>query len=168
MGRDEVVGVSIAKAITSTTLILKPSICLTLFSTQASIALQNARLYSLEQQRARQLEAINAIARQTTRCSIGRTTVEGLPVIQHAFRVSHVSVLLREDDDLVLRAHHGALTPAHSGRRPFAGRRGLWGRALARARLHRKGFQQHRLRRQSIANTASHACAFRWFHLDRP
>jgi len=39
---------------------------LTLFSTQASIALQNARLYSLEQQRARQLQAINAIAQQTT------------------------------------------------------------------------------------------------------
>src|SRR5258708_31675536 len=39
---------------------------LTLFSTQASMALQNARLYSLEQQRARQLQAINAIAQQTT------------------------------------------------------------------------------------------------------
>src|SRR5882724_5036820 len=37
---------------------------LTLFSTQASIALQNARLYSLERERARQLQAINTIAQQ--------------------------------------------------------------------------------------------------------
>ena len=39
---------------------------LTLFSTQASMAVQNARLYSLERHRARQLEVINAIARETT------------------------------------------------------------------------------------------------------
>src|SRR5262249_11880345 len=39
---------------------------LTLFSTQASMALQNARLHSLERERAQQLEAINAIAQQTT------------------------------------------------------------------------------------------------------
>jgi diguanylate cyclase (GGDEF)-like protein len=85
---------------------------LTLFSTQASIALQNARLYSLEQERARQLQAINEIARQTTAVLdleqlLGR--VCGL--IQDAFRVSHVSLFLREDHDLVLRAHHGTLTP---------------------------------------------------------
>ncbi|MGB9286821.1 MAG: sensor domain-containing diguanylate cyclase, partial [Candidatus Sulfotelmatobacter sp.] len=82
------------------------------FSTQASMALQNARLYSLEQQRARQLQAINAIAQQTTAVLdleelLGR--VCGL--IQDAFRVSHVSLFLREDHDLVLRAHHGTLTP---------------------------------------------------------
>jgi diguanylate cyclase (GGDEF)-like protein len=85
---------------------------LTLFSTQASIALQNARLYSLEQQRARQLQAINAIAQQTTAV----LDLEGLlekvcQLIQDAFRVSHVSLFLREDHDLVLRAHHGTLTP---------------------------------------------------------
>ena len=32
-------------------------------------------------------------------------------LIQDAFRVSHVSLFLREDHDLVLRAHHGTLTP---------------------------------------------------------
>ena len=32
-------------------------------------------------------------------------------MIQDAFRVSHVSLFLREDHDLVLRAHHGTLTP---------------------------------------------------------
>ncbi|HEV2022571.1 MAG TPA: GAF domain-containing protein, partial [Terriglobales bacterium] len=38
---------------------------LTLFSTQASIAIENARLHSLEQRRAAQLETINALAKQT-------------------------------------------------------------------------------------------------------
>ncbi len=39
---------------------------LTLFATQASIGLQNAKLYSMLQRRAAQLEAINAIAKRTT------------------------------------------------------------------------------------------------------
>ena len=39
---------------------------LTLFSTQASIALQNAKLYSQERRRAVQLGAINNLSRQTT------------------------------------------------------------------------------------------------------
>jgi diguanylate cyclase (GGDEF)-like protein len=85
---------------------------LTLFSTQASIALQNARLYSLEQQRARQLEAINAIAQQTTAVLELEELLDRVcQLIQKAFRVSHVSLFLREDHDLVLRAHHGSLTP---------------------------------------------------------
>ncbi len=85
---------------------------LTLFSNQASIALQNARLYSLEQQRARQLQAINAIAQQTTAVldleELLRTVCE---LIQGAFHVSHVSLFLRDEQELVLRAHHGNLTP---------------------------------------------------------
>lgn len=85
---------------------------LTLFSTQASIALQNARLYSLERQRARQLEAINAIAQQSTAVMdledlLSRVCL----VIQQAFQVSHVSLFLREEGDLVMRAHEGMLTP---------------------------------------------------------
>ncbi len=84
---------------------------LTLFSNQASIALQNARLYSLERQRARQLQAINAIAQQTTAVldleELMRRVCE---LVQDAFRVSHVSLFLREENDLVLRAHHGTLT----------------------------------------------------------
>ncbi len=39
---------------------------LTLFSTQLSMALEHARLHSLERRRAEQLEAINAVAQQTT------------------------------------------------------------------------------------------------------
>ena len=85
---------------------------LTLFSTQASIALQNARLYSLERQRARQLEAINKIAQQSTAVMDLEELLTGTcTVIQQAFQVSHVSLLLRDEGDLVLRAHQGALTP---------------------------------------------------------
>jgi len=85
---------------------------LTMFSTQASIALQNARLYSLERQRARQLQAINAIAQQCTAVmDLEDLLARVCSVIQRAFQVQHVSLSLREDGDLVLRAHDGSLTP---------------------------------------------------------
>lgn len=84
---------------------------LRLFSTQASIALQNAHLYSLERQRARQLEAINAIAQQSTAVmDLEDLLARVCFVIQQAFQVSHVSLLLREEGELVLRAHEGILT----------------------------------------------------------
>jgi len=112
MVRDEVVGVLDCQSDRVDHFDAETIDLLTLFSTQASIALQNARLYSLEQQRARQLQAINAIAQQTTAVLdledlLGRVC----QLIQDAFRVSHVSLFLREDHDLVLRAHHGTLTP---------------------------------------------------------
>jgi len=111
MVRDEVVGVLDCQSDRLDHFDSETIDLLTLFSTQASIALQNAHLYSLERQRARQLQAINAIAQQTTAVLdleelLGR--VCGL--IQDAFQVSHVSLFLREDHDLVLRAHHGTLT----------------------------------------------------------
>jgi diguanylate cyclase (GGDEF)-like protein len=85
---------------------------LTLFSTQASIALENARLYSLERQRARQLEAINVIAQQSTAVmELEDLLTRACSVIQQAFQVPQVSMLLREDGDLVMRAFHGELTP---------------------------------------------------------
>src|ERR1700736_3673596 len=96
---------------------------LTLFSTQASMALQNARLYSLEQQRARQLQAINAIAQQTTAVlDLEELLNRVCQLVKDAFRVSHVSLFLREDKDLVLRSHHGTLTPRipQGGRFPAA------------------------------------------------
>src|SRR5271170_2223933 len=112
MVRDEVVGVLDCQSDHVDHFDAETIDLLTLFSTQASIALQNARLYSLEQQRARQLQAINAIAQQTTAVleleELMRRVCE---LIQEAFRVSHVSLFLREDDNLVLRAHHGTLTP---------------------------------------------------------
>jgi len=105
---------------------------LTLFSTQASMALQNARLYSLERRRALQLEAINAIAKQTTAVlGLKELLSTVCSLIQRAFQVSQVSVLLKEEDDLVLRARHGSLSPLvpEGGRLPANG--GLWGRSLA-------------------------------------
>jgi diguanylate cyclase (GGDEF)-like protein len=104
---------------------------LTLFSTQASMALQNAKLHSLERQRAKQLEAINAVARETTLVlDLKELLSKVCCLIKESFPVSHVAVLLKEDDDLVLRAHHGSLTPRilEGGRLPAGA--GLWGRAL--------------------------------------
>lgn len=105
---------------------------LTLFSTQAALALQNARLYSLERQRARQLQAINAIAQQSTAVmELEDLLARACSVIQQAFQVSHVSLCLREDDHLVMRAHHGALTPnfPEGGRFPASQR--PWSEVIA-------------------------------------
>jgi diguanylate cyclase (GGDEF)-like protein len=112
MVRDEVVGVLDCQSDRLDHFDHETIDLLTLFSTQASIALQNARLYSLEQQRARQLQAINAIAQQTTAVLELEELLDRVcQLIQEAFRVSHVSLFLREDHDLVLRAHYGILTP---------------------------------------------------------
>ena len=105
---------------------------LTLFSTQASIALQNAHLYSLEQQRSRQLQAINAIAQQTTAVlELEELLRRVCQLIQDAFRVAHVSLFLREDHDLVLRAHHGTLTPRIPEGGRFAASTEPWASVLA-------------------------------------
>jgi len=105
---------------------------LTLFSTQASIAIQNARLYSLERQRARQLEAINAIAQQSTAVlDLEDLLSRVCLVIQQAFQVSHVSLFLREQGDLVLRAHEGTLTPCVPPGLRFPADREPWSRVLA-------------------------------------
>src|SRR5262249_34866510 len=66
MVRDEVVGVLDCQSERLDHFDKETIDLLTLFSTQASMAIQNARLYTLERQRARQLEAINAIAQQST------------------------------------------------------------------------------------------------------
>src|ERR1700683_564428 len=135
MVRDEVVGVLDCQSDRVDHFDPETIDLLTLFSTQASIALQNARLYSLEQQRARQLQAINEIARQTTAVLdleqlLGR--VCGL--IQDAFRVSHVSLFLREDHDLLLRAHHGTLTPCIPEGGRFPASTEPWASILATSR----------------------------------
>ena len=105
---------------------------LTLFSTQASIALQNARLYSLERQRARQLEAINAIAQQSTAVmELEELLVRVCSVIQKAFQVSHVSLFLREEGDLVMRAHQGSLTPCTPATGRFPASQEPWSRVIS-------------------------------------
>jgi len=121
MVRDEVVGVLDCQSDQLNHFDPETIELLTLFSTQASIALENARLYSLERQRARQLEAINIIAQQSTAVmELEDLLTRVCSVIQHAFQVSQVSLLLREEGELVMRAFHGELTPcfAAGGRFP--------------------------------------------------
>jgi putative methionine-R-sulfoxide reductase with GAF domain len=52
-------------------------------------------------------------------------------LIQQVFRVGHVSVLLRDDDGLVLRASQGQFTACASAGGRLPATTGLWGRALA-------------------------------------
>src|SRR5438309_4619103 len=112
MVRDEVVGVLDCQSENPDHFDHETVDLLTLFSTQASMALQNAHLYTLERRRASQLEAINAIARETTVVlDIKNLLSKACEKIQKAFQVSHVSIFLKDDEDLVLRAHHGELTP---------------------------------------------------------
>jgi diguanylate cyclase (GGDEF)-like protein len=129
--RDEVVGVLDCQSHEENFFDNETIDLLTLFSTQASIALQNARLYSLEQRKAMQLQAINTIARQTTAVlEIDGLLQKSCEVILEAFPVDHVAILLREDEGLVLRAQHGKLTTrfAEGGQLPAGA--GLCARAL--------------------------------------
>jgi len=104
---------------------------LTLFSTQASMALQNAKLYSLEQRRAMQLEAINAIAKQTTAVLDLEDLLEKVcSLVLESFPVDHVSVLLKEEEALVMRAHHGRLTPCVGEHEQLPANAGLWSEAF--------------------------------------
>ena len=110
--RDEVVGVLDCQSDQEEFFDTETIDLLTLFSTQASIALQNARLYSNEQRKAAQLEAINNIARQTTAVlDIGELLQKSCHFILQSFVVDHVAMLLLEDGMLVVRAHEGRLTP---------------------------------------------------------
>ena len=129
MARDEVVGVLDCQSENLDHFDKDTIDLLTLFSTQASMALQNAQLYSLERQRARHLEVINAIARETTAVlDQEELLIKVCAVIQQTFQVGHVSVLLRDGDGLLLRASQGKFTAsAASGGRLPAGA-GLWGK----------------------------------------
>ncbi len=131
MVRDEVVGVldcqsDIENFFDSDTIDL-----LMLFSTQASIALQNARLYTLEQRRREQLEAINRIAQQTTSVLDLRELLQkACRYIVEAFRADHVSILLLDGARLVLRAQEGKLTLRLPGDLELPAGVGLSARAL--------------------------------------
>jgi diguanylate cyclase (GGDEF)-like protein len=132
MVRDEVVGVLDCQSENPNHFDHDTIDLLTLFSTQASMALQNARLYTLERQRARQLEVINAIAQQTTAVlDQEELLIKVCALIQQAFQVGHVSVLLRDDDGLVLRASQGRFTACSPSGGRLPATTGLWGRSLA-------------------------------------
>ncbi len=109
--RDEVVGVLDCQSDVENFFDPETIDLLTLFSTQASIGLQNARLYTLEQRRREQLEAINRIAKQTTSVLDLRELLQKVcRYILEAFHMDHVSILLLEEGHLVLRANDGKLT----------------------------------------------------------
>jgi diguanylate cyclase (GGDEF)-like protein len=83
-----------------------------LFTTHASIALENARLYSGEQRRARQLEAINTIARQTTALvELDELLDTVCTLMLERFHIDQVAVLLSDADGLYVSATYGKLTP---------------------------------------------------------
>ena len=129
--RDEVVGVLDCQSDQENYFDSETVDLLTLFSTQASIALQNARLYSMEQRKARQLEAINGIARQTTAVLDLRELLDtACTYILASFPVDHVAILLREDNSLILRAEKGKLTPGFPVGAELPPGSGLCGRAL--------------------------------------
>jgi len=132
MVRDEVLGVLDCQSDNLNHFESETIDLLTIFSTQASMSLQNSRLYSLEQRRASQLEAINAIARETTAVlDIKQLLSRACVKIQSSFQVSHVCVLLKEEQELVVRAHHGDLVPRISEGDRMPAEAGLCGRALA-------------------------------------
>ena len=132
MVRDEVVGVLDCQSDKLDYFDAEKIELLALFSTHASIALENARLYSLERQRARQLEAINIIAQQSTAVmDLEELLIRVCSVIQQAFQVSHVSLLLRDEGDLVMRAHKGTLTPCFPPGGRFPVSQDPWQQAIA-------------------------------------
>jgi diguanylate cyclase (GGDEF)-like protein len=84
---------------------------LTLFATNAAIALQNSELYGREQRRTAQLEAIYKIAKQTTAVLDLQQLPETMcALLIDAFTVDHVSVFLLDPEGrLVLRRQQGRL-----------------------------------------------------------
>jgi len=136
MVRDEVVGVLDCQSENLDHFDQMTTDLLILFSTQASIALQNARLHTLARRRARQLEAINAIAQQTTAVLDTKELLARVcSLVKDAFQVHHVSVLLREEDEVVLSAHNGALTPHVSEGGRLSGKKGPWAQAMQSGNL---------------------------------
>jgi diguanylate cyclase (GGDEF)-like protein len=111
MVRDEVVGVLDCHSDRPAYFDNETVDLLTLFATQASIGLQNAKLYSMLQRRAAQLEAINAIAKRTTVELDLKELLDRLCTqLPHSFPVEQVSIFLRDaDGNLILRAQQGTL-----------------------------------------------------------
>jgi diguanylate cyclase (GGDEF)-like protein len=105
---------------------------LAVFAGQASVALENARLYSTERRRMRQIEFVNLIARSaTTAQSVEQLTNTLAELITDTFEGSEVSLLLHESPGtLKLQAHAGGDTP---DRQTFQGsmRHGIIADAMA-------------------------------------
>jgi diguanylate cyclase (GGDEF)-like protein len=84
-----------------------------IFAGQASVALENARLYSVERRRMRQVEFINLIARSaTTANDLDQLLLTLSELISDTFDGSEVSVLLRDPAGVFsLTAHAGGDQP---------------------------------------------------------
>jgi diguanylate cyclase (GGDEF)-like protein len=104
---------------------------LTLFSTQASLAIENARLHSLERRRGVQLETINTLSKQTASVlDLKELLAKVCPLVVESFSVDHVAILLQEGELLVVRAQHGKLTPLFSEGKHLPAGGGLCARAI--------------------------------------
>ena len=131
MLRDEVVGVLDCQSDSINFFDSETIDLLTLFSQQASLALQNAQLYSLERKRATQLQAINAIAQQTTAVmEIDNLLTQVCSLILQFFPCDHASLLLLENNRLMLRAQKGKLSPCLPLDEPLPRNSGLAARCL--------------------------------------
>lgn len=135
MMRDEVLGVLDCQSEHPAHFDAEMTDLLTLFATQASMALQNAQLHQRERKRTQQLRAINDLAQQMTGL-LDRTEflTKVCPLIQQAFQISHVSVLLKEEGDLVIRATSGNLTTIHPEGHRIPLEDDFWGASLARGK----------------------------------
>ncbi|HEY3929518.1 MAG TPA: diguanylate cyclase [Candidatus Koribacter sp.] len=112
--RDEVVGVLDCQSDEVNFFDTETIDLLTLFSTQASIALANAEIYSKERKRALQMEAISAIARQATAVLRADDLLVQLCIaIGNSLPQYSVAVLTCEEDGtLIHRAYGGSLSPS--------------------------------------------------------
>jgi diguanylate cyclase (GGDEF)-like protein len=105
---------------------------LTLLGAQASMAVENSRVRSLQQRRGEQLEAINTVARHTTAVlDLDELLRVVCNLLLEWFRADHVTVLLAEGDAIRLRAHEGRLTPRFPPGAVMEGGSGLVARAMA-------------------------------------
>lgn len=86
---------------------------LALFAGQAAVALENARLYSTERRRMRQIELINLIARSATAANeIDQLLTTLSELIYDTFEGTEICILLRgPEGKLALRARAGAQEP---------------------------------------------------------
>jgi diguanylate cyclase (GGDEF)-like protein len=111
--RDEVVGVLDCQSEEVNFLDTETLDLLTLFATQASIALFNAEIYSKERKRAAQMEAISAIARQATSVlKLEEMLVQLCISIGTSLPHHSVAILTAEEDGtLIHRANGGPLRP---------------------------------------------------------
>lgn len=106
---------------------------LSIFAGQAAIALENARLYSTERRRMRQIELINLIARSAAAAGHIQQFLGTLAeLIYDAFEGTEVLVVVCESDGtLFLRAHAGTKEPTLE-RLAASYREGILAQAFAR------------------------------------